>query len=66
MAFLPDGDEPRKVKTSHTLGEDLSALSVEELSERVALLKEEILRLEQAIAGKGAAMSLAENIFKKL
>ena len=40
-----DDDKPRK-KISHEIGQDLSLLSVEELTERIALLNAEIERLQ--------------------
>ena len=45
---LFDDDRPAK-KTAHEIGSDLSLLSVDELSARIALLKEEIARLERAL-----------------
>lgn len=58
-------DEPQKKPVSHEVGQDLSALSIEELEKRVELLKEEINRLEDASATKRASMSSAESFFKK-
>ena len=46
---MEDDDRPRK-KVTHEIGQDLSLLSVEELTERVALLTTEIARLEAALA----------------
>jgi uncharacterized small protein (DUF1192 family) len=40
-------------------------LSVEELGERIALLKDEIARLEAARAKKQASRSVADQFFKK-
>ena len=59
-----DDDRPRK-KISHDIGQDLSLLSVEELTERVALLKSEIARLEEAATKKRASRDVADNFFKK-
>lgn len=59
-----DDDRPRK-KISHEIGQDLSLLSVEELGERVALLKAEITRLEEASTRKRASRDAADNFFKK-
>ncbi|MCK1395213.1 DUF1192 domain-containing protein [Bradyrhizobium sp. 1] len=59
-----DDDRPRK-KISHEIGQDLSLLSVEELTERVALLKTEIARLEQAATQKRASRDAADGFFKK-
>ena len=59
-----DDDRPRK-KVSHEIGQDLSLLSVEELTERVMLLKSEIVRLEEAATKKRASRDAADNFFKK-
>ena len=58
-----DDDRPRK-KVSHEIGQDLSLLSVEELTERVALLKSEITRLEEAATKKRASRDAANSMFK--
>jgi len=58
-------DEPQKKPVSHEIGQDLTALSIEELENRVKLLKEEIIRLEETCAVKRASMSSAESFFKK-
>lgn len=60
---LIEDDLPKK-KAAHEIGQLLDALSVEELSERVALLQEEILRLEAARARKAASLKSAESVFK--
>jgi uncharacterized small protein (DUF1192 family) len=60
---IEDDDRPRK-KISHELGQDLSLLSVEELAERIALLKAEIERLEAASAKKRASKDAANSFFK--
>ena len=46
------------------VGEDLTSLSVEELGRRIALLKEEIGRLEAEIATKSAHRSAADRFFR--
>ncbi|MBR0736345.1 DUF1192 domain-containing protein [Bradyrhizobium liaoningense] len=58
-----DDDRPRK-KISHEIGQDLSLLSVEELTERVLLLKTEIERLEEAATRKRASRDAANSFFK--
>lgn len=58
-----DDDKPRK-KISHEIGQDLSLLSVEELTERIALMNAEIERLQQAAARKRASKDAANNFFK--
>jgi uncharacterized small protein (DUF1192 family) len=60
---IEDDDRPRK-KVSHEIGQDLSLLSVEELTERVALLSFEIERLQAAAAKKRASKDAANSIFK--
>ena len=60
---IEDEDRPRK-KISHEIGQDLSLLSVEELAERIALLKSEIERLEAASAKKRASKDAASSFFK--
>jgi uncharacterized small protein (DUF1192 family) len=59
-----DDDLPKK-KISHEIGQDLTLLSVGELTERIALLKDEIARLEADIAKKQATRSVADQFFKK-
>jgi len=60
---LFDDDRPAK-KTAHEIGSDLSLLSVDELSARIALLREEIARLEAEKVKKGASRSAAESLFR--
>jgi uncharacterized small protein (DUF1192 family) len=60
---IEDDDRPRK-KITHEIGQDLSLLSVEELTERIALLNSEIERLQQAAAKKLASKDVANSIFK--
>ncbi|MCB0058161.1 MAG: DUF1192 domain-containing protein [Rhodobiaceae bacterium] len=59
-----DFDEPRPKPPSHEIGMDLSALSVEELRERIALLQEEIARLERAVEAKSGHLVAAASLFK--
>jgi uncharacterized small protein (DUF1192 family) len=42
----------------------IDTMSVEELEERIGLLKAEIARLEQAIAARNKTRSEAESLFK--
>jgi uncharacterized small protein (DUF1192 family) len=60
---LEDDDRPRK-KISHEIGQDLSLLSVEELTERIALLSAEIDRLREALTRKRASRDAANSVFK--
>jgi uncharacterized small protein (DUF1192 family) len=59
-----DEDRPKK-KLAHDIGQDLALLSVEELRERISLLKDEIARLEAAMASKQASRTSADQFFKK-
>jgi len=58
-----DDDRPRK-KVSHEIGQDLSLLSVEELTDRIALLTSEIERLQQALTRKRVSRDAANSVFK--
>ncbi|MBC9879221.1 DUF1192 domain-containing protein [Bradyrhizobium sp. INPA01-394B] len=60
---MEDDDRPRK-KITHEIGQDLSLLSVEELTERVTLLNTEIVRLEEAATKKRASRDAANSFFK--
>ncbi|WP_022720935.1 DUF1192 domain-containing protein [Rhodopseudomonas sp. B29] len=60
---IEDDDQPNK-KISHEIGQDLSLLSVEELDQRIALMRTEITRLETAVTMKRATRAAADRIFK--
>ena len=60
-----DPDELPKKKIVHEMGQDLSLLSVGELTERIAALKEEIARLEAEMAKKRSSKSAADSFFKR-
>jgi len=60
---IEDDDQPRK-KVSHEIGQDLSLLSVEELTDRIALLTGEVERLQQALTQKRASRDAANSVFK--
>jgi uncharacterized small protein (DUF1192 family) len=64
MPAIDDDDRPKK-KIAHEIGQDLSLISVAELHERVALLREEIARLETDITAKQTKRQSAEQFFKK-
>jgi uncharacterized small protein (DUF1192 family) len=64
MPAIDEDDRPKK-KVVHEIGQDLTLLSVGELGERVALLQEEIARLEANMATKRASKSAADLFFKK-
>jgi uncharacterized small protein (DUF1192 family) len=60
-----DEDLLPKKKIAHEIGQDLSLLSIAELADRIALLTEEIARLEAAKASKSATRSAADQFFKR-
>jgi uncharacterized small protein (DUF1192 family) len=64
MAAFEEDDRPKK-KLVHEIGQELTLLSVEELGERVQLLKDEIARLEADMNRKRASRSAADQFFKR-
>jgi uncharacterized small protein (DUF1192 family) len=64
MPAFDDEDAPKK-KLAHEIGQDLTLLSAAELAARIALLKDEIARLEADVAKKQAVKSAADLFFKK-
>ena len=57
-------EQPRRIAIAHELGQDLSLLSVEELSERIEQLQAEIVRLEETRSAKLDSRRLADSFFK--
>jgi uncharacterized small protein (DUF1192 family) len=64
MATFDEEDRPKK-KLVHEIGQDLSLISVAELNERIALLREEIARLEADIGRKQSSRAAADQFFKQ-
>jgi len=64
MAALEEDFLPKK-KPAHEIGQDLALLSVEELSDRISLLKDEVARLQAALEKKRASRSAADQFFKR-
>jgi uncharacterized small protein (DUF1192 family) len=62
MAF--EEERPRPKPAAHVIGQDLSALSLDELAERTAMLRDEIARIEAAIARKRASAAAADAVFR--
>jgi len=56
---------PKKKRAAHEIGEDLANLSLEELGERIGLLKAEIDRLQAAVEQKQASAEAAESFFRR-
>lgn len=59
-----DIDELPKPKRDHVVGENLDTISVDELKVRVAVLAEEIARLEAEIVKKQSSKSAADAFFR--
>jgi uncharacterized small protein (DUF1192 family) len=64
MAKDDEEDRPKR-KIAHDIGQDLTLLSVEELDQRVQLLKDEIARIEVDRKNKQASRSAADTFFKR-
>jgi uncharacterized small protein (DUF1192 family) len=64
MAASDEDDRPKR-KPVHEIGQDLSLLSIEELSDRIALLTDEAARLQAALEKKRASRSAADQFFKR-
>ena len=64
MPAMEDDDRPKK-KVVHEIGQDLALLSIKELAERIAVLNDEIARLQTAIASKQGSRNVADQFFKK-
>ena len=64
MPAVDDDDKPKK-KLAHEIGQDLTLLSAGELTDRIALLKDEIVRLEADRLKKQTLKSAADMFFKK-
>lgn len=57
-------DEPVKKPKTHEVGMPIDTLSVDELTERIALLQGEIGRLEAAIEARKKTKDAANSLFK--
>lgn len=63
MALLED--EPQKKVPVHGIGQDLAALSLDELRNRIEQLRNEIARIEAELSAKGETKAAAEALFKR-
>jgi uncharacterized small protein (DUF1192 family) len=57
-------DDQVKRPSGHEVGMPIDTMSVEELKERIGMLKAEIARLEQAIDARQKTRSEADSLFK--
>jgi uncharacterized small protein (DUF1192 family) len=64
MAAIDEDERPKK-KVAHEIGQDLTTLSVEELTDRISLLNDEVARLQTALEKKRATRSAADQFFKR-
>ncbi len=58
-------DEPVKTPRRHEIGQDISLLSVDELAERINMLRQEIVRIEAELAARGTTKAAAEALFRR-
>ena len=65
MAIDIDELAPRKPKPQAVLGEDLSAMSADELEARIASLEAEIARSREALRSRTATKNAADAFFKR-
>ena len=59
-----EADDLPRPKNIHVLGENLEAISVDELRLRIAALHQEILRIQAEVDKKQASRSAADTFFK--
>lgn len=59
-----DDDLPKQPAATHVVGGDISLLSVDELTARIAALHTEIERLESEREKKSEGRKAAENLFR--
>jgi uncharacterized small protein (DUF1192 family) len=59
-----EDEDSRKKPKGHEVGMPLDAMSVEELGERIAMLRAEIGRLEQALAARQQTRAAADQLFR--
>lgn len=57
-------DEPVKKPLVHEVGMTIDTMSVDELTKRIEMLREEILRLERAIISRQQSRSQADQLFR--
>ncbi|MFH6785773.1 MULTISPECIES: DUF1192 domain-containing protein [Methylobacterium] len=62
--MFDDADNRPRPQGQHQIGQDLSALSVSDLGERIEVLRREIARLEEDRRRKQASQEAARAAFK--
>lgn len=58
-------EEQKKKPAGHVVGQDVSLMSVGDLTERIAQLQAEVARLEAERTARGATKSAAEALFRR-
>lgn len=58
-------DDDLPLKPSYIIGQDISALSVDELGNVIAMLNDEIKRIEHERGTKASTISAAEALFRR-
>lgn len=63
---MRDGDDDRRPAkpVAHQIGAELSAISADELRERIGLLEDEIARLRAEVSRKEASKAAASAFFR--
>ena len=65
MPAMEEDERPKK-KITHEIGQDLALLSVSELQERIALMNEEISRLEDSHRWQAGLAQRGRPVFQKM
>ena len=58
-------DDEVKIPRKHEIGQDLALLSVDELRNRIGMLRQEIARIEAELSAKGVTKAAAEALFRR-
>ena len=59
-----EDDAARKTPRTHEVGMPIESMSEDELLYRIGMLRDEIVRLEQAVEARRRSKSAADSIFK--
>ncbi len=57
-------DDPVKKPKTHEVGMPIETMSVDELNDRIVLLRDEIVRLEAAVVARKKTKDAADSLFK--
>lgn len=63
--MFDDETSPKTKKPVHEIGQDLSPLSLAEITDRISQLEAEIARLREAHARKQVSQAAADALFKR-